>query len=96
MNTLAYADMNSHDTSMASTILSTVQQMSLSFGVATSSLVISLFIADRFHASSSDLIHGMHKGFIALGAITIFSAIGFAELKEDDGAKLSHHKIAHH
>ena len=34
MNTLAYADVSEEDTSMASTIISTVQQLSLSFGVA--------------------------------------------------------------
>src|SRR5262245_44743755 len=39
MNTLVYADVTADQTSMASTIASTLQQMSLSFGVAAGSLV---------------------------------------------------------
>ncbi len=96
MNTLAYADVSESDTSMASTIMSTVQQMSLSFGVATSSLVTTFFIADRFHASSEDMIHGLHRGFLALGLLTILSALGFAELTEADGENVSHHRVDSH
>ena len=44
MNTLVYADVTESDTSMASTIASTVQQMSISFGVAVASLVAAFFI----------------------------------------------------
>src|SRR5215470_18038268 len=47
MNTLAYADIAESDTSMASTIASTGQQMAISFGVASASLVAALFIPDR-------------------------------------------------
>jgi MFS family permease len=95
MNTLAYADVDGRNTSMASTILSTIQQLSMSFGVATSSLVTALFITDRFHASTEEMIHGMHNGFLVLGAVTILSAIGFAELKHDDGDNVSLHKMPH-
>lgn len=91
MNTLAYADISTKDTSQASTILSTVQQMSLSFGVATASLITAFFISDRFHSTPQEMIHGMHRGFLVMGMLTIFSAIGFAELKESDGAVVSHH-----
>ena len=93
MNSLAYADVTEEDTSMSSTILSTVQQMSLSFGVATASLVTSFFILDRFHSSSEEMISGIHKAFIVLGLLTICSAIGFAELKADDGENVSNHHV---
>ena len=52
MNTLVYADVSADDTSMASTIASTSQQMSMSFGVAAASLAAAFFIPDRFHAGS--------------------------------------------
>ncbi len=91
MGTLAYADVNDAETSMASTILSTVQQMSLSFGVATSSLVTTFFIANRFTASSDEMIQGLHKGFLVLGLVTILSAFGFSELNEHDGDNVSLH-----
>jgi EmrB/QacA subfamily drug resistance transporter len=94
MNTLGYADVSEKDTGMASTILSTVQQMSLSFGVAMASLVTAVFITDRFHASPDEMISGMHRGFIVLGAVTILSAFGFYELKEDDGASVSNHNLS--
>ena len=48
MNTLVYSDVADEDASNASTIASTVQQLSMSFGVASASLVTSVFIADRF------------------------------------------------
>lgn len=49
MNTLAYADVQARDASMGSTIASNLQQMSMSFGVVTASLVTALFIPDRCH-----------------------------------------------
>src|SRR5262249_16795621 len=70
MNTLVYADVSDRDTSMASTIVSTIQQMSLSFGVAVSSLVTAYFIPDRTKASTIELIHGLHHAFIFLGIMT--------------------------
>jgi EmrB/QacA subfamily drug resistance transporter len=44
MNTLVYADITEKDTSSASSIASTMQQMSISFGVATAGLATAFFI----------------------------------------------------
>src|ERR1017187_2283276 len=52
MNTLVYADVTEEQTSGASSIASTMQQMSISFGVATASLATAFFIPDRFHSSA--------------------------------------------
>ncbi len=92
MNTLVYADVKDSDASMASTISSTMQQMSLSFGVAVASLAAALFIPDRSSSAASQMIHGIHMAFIALGSLTIFSALVFSELRSDDGADVSHRK----
>jgi MFS family permease len=91
MNTLVYADVTEGTTSMASTIASTAQQMSLSFGVATASLVTALFIPDRFHSDAAQMIHGIHLAFLVLGALTLLSAGVFIELKKDDGDSVSQH-----
>ena len=91
MNTLVYADVTEGDTSMASTIASTVQQMSISFGVAVASLVAALFIPDRFHSDASQMIHGVHQAFIVLGGLTVLSTIVFRELKNNDGDSVSQH-----
>jgi MFS family permease len=91
MNTLVYADVRDEQASNASTIASTMQQLSMSFGVATASLATSFFIADRFHSSSAEMIHGIHKAFFILGGLTILSTIIFRELKSEDGNSVSQH-----
>jgi EmrB/QacA subfamily drug resistance transporter len=92
MNTLVYADVSENETSMASTIASTAQQMSMSFGVAAASLVTALFIPDRFHSDSHQLIHGVHQAFLVLGGVTVLSAAVFVQLRKDDGNSVSQHK----
>ncbi len=92
MNTLGYADVSEADTSMASTIMSTVQQMSISFGVAVASLVTAYFVPDRHRSSDWEMIQGMHHAFIFLGLTTAGSAIAFNQLKDDDGDNVSLHK----
>jgi MFS family permease len=94
MNTLVYADVAADDTSMASTIASTSQQLSLSFGVATASLAAAFFIPDRFRASASETIHGIHRACLTLGALTILSTLLFRALKETDGQSVSQHEVS--
>jgi len=94
MNTLVYADVTAEQTSSASSIAATVQQMSISFGVAAASLVIALFVPDRFHVSAPEMIRGIHRGFFVLGGITVFSTIVFAELQSGDGSATSRHQVA--
>src|SRR6266571_5043784 len=94
MNTLVYADVTESQTSMASTIASTLQQMSMSFGVAAASLATALFIPDRFHTDPTQMIHGVHKAFVTLGLLTILSAGVFRELRPTDGKSVSRHEEA--
>jgi EmrB/QacA subfamily drug resistance transporter len=94
MNTLVYADVSESQTSMASTIASTMQQMSMSFGVAVASLATALFISDRHRADAPQLIHGIHEAFWVLGGLTVLSAGVFVELKKADGDNVSQHKVA--
>jgi hypothetical protein len=92
MNTLVYADIPEQAASGASTIASTMQQLSMSFGVASASLVTAFFIPDRFHTDASQMIHGIHEAFLVLGVATIVSTIVFHGLKSDDGSAVSRHK----
>jgi MFS family permease len=94
MNTLAYSDVNDKQASMASTIASALQQMSMSFGVATASLVAAVFIPDRFHATPGEIIHGLHRAFLIMGGLTIVSTLLFRQLRDDDGNAVSQHKVA--
>jgi EmrB/QacA subfamily drug resistance transporter len=93
MNTLAYADVADDQASMASTIASAMQQMSMSFGVATASLVAGIFVPERFHADPAETIRGIHAALLILGGLTVFSAIVFRRLSNSDGAMISQHKI---
>jgi len=92
MNTLVYADVADEDTGPANTIVSTVQQMAMSFGVATASLVASFFIPDRRNASTAEIVLGIHHALILLGGLTFLSAFGFFELRATDGENVSHHR----
>ncbi len=91
MNTLAYADVQPQATSSASTIASTAQQMSVSFGVAAASLITAVFIPDRLQ-SPAGMIHGVHLGFLVLGAMTLVSTLVFSRLRNEDGDLVSRHK----
>jgi MFS family permease len=92
MNTLSYADVNQEQASAASTIASTVQQLAVSFGVASASLAAALFISDRNNAAAPEMIHGMHSALRLLGAWTIVSTFVFRELRSNDGEAVSAHK----
>jgi MFS family permease len=92
MNTLVYADVSDEEASSASTIASTAQQLSISFGVASASLVTALFVPDRFHTNAPEMIRGIHEAFLVLGAGTVVSTVVFAGLRGDDGNSVSQHK----
>jgi EmrB/QacA subfamily drug resistance transporter len=92
MNTLAYADVSARDASGASTLASTIQQMAVSFGVATASLAASWFVPDSVHATSAEMIHGIHHALLALGALTLVSTVVFTQLKGGDGDAVSRHR----
>jgi len=92
MNTLVYADVGAEAAGSASTIASTAQQLSMSFGVAVASLVTALFVPDRFHTDAPQMIRGIHEAFIALGLATIASTAAFAGLRREDGSAVSQHR----
>jgi EmrB/QacA subfamily drug resistance transporter len=94
MNTLVYADVGEADASMASTIASTMQQMSVSFGVAAASLTVAVFIPNRFHSEPGQMIHGIHRAFLVLGGVTVLSASVFRSLRAGDGDNVSRHQVA--
>jgi EmrB/QacA subfamily drug resistance transporter len=95
MNTLVYADIDDDNASSASSIASTAQQMSISFGVAAAGLTTAFFIPDRSRSNPSEMIHGIHEAFLFLGGLTILSTLVFIKLKRDDGANETKQKDLH-
>ena len=94
MSTLVYADIETADTSSASSIASTLQQMSISFGVAAAGLATALFVPSS-QSNPAEMIHGIHEALVALGIVTIVSTIVFRSLKRGDGDDVSQHAELH-
>ncbi len=92
MNTLVYADVPQAHASNASSIASTMQQLSISFGVAAAGLTTVIFIPDRMHSLAGEMVGGLHDAFLALGGFTILSTLVFSRLKSADGADRRHPK----
>jgi EmrB/QacA subfamily drug resistance transporter len=86
MNTLVYADVPPARTSGASSLASTAQQLSVSFGVAAAGLVTVFFVPGGARNGPDQYLKGLHLAFLALGAFTIISTVIFSRLKRDDGA----------
>lgn len=95
MNTLVYADVEGRDTSAASTIAATGQQLAISFGVAGAALVAALFVPADRHADPGAIVHGVQQAFLVLGLMTVASSVVFLELRPEDGAGLSQHASPH-
>ncbi|MDP9057627.1 MAG: DHA2 family efflux MFS transporter permease subunit [Pseudomonadota bacterium] len=94
MNTLVYADVAPEKASRASSIASTAQQLSISFGVAVAGLATVYFLNAR-HGDSRAMVSGLHHAFLTLGAFTIASTLVFRKLQRDDGAEEIHQKDMH-
>lgn len=87
MNTLAYSDIPAEHLSAATSIMSTLQQISQSFGVAVSALFL------RYFSSLSTLNFGLttsifHHTFFVIGLITLLSSVIFLYLKKGDGRQM--------
>jgi len=95
MNTLVYADIREKDTSNASSIASTMQQMSMSFGVACAGLATAFFMPAGLRSNPQQMIHGVHESLVALGAFTVISTVIFHRLRGGDGANVSRQKEVH-
>ncbi len=83
MNSLAYANIAEQDMSSATSIMSTIQQLAQSFGVAVSAILVSFF------SSQGDLtVDIFHQTFFTLGLLTFSSGIIFLCLRQSDGEEL--------
>jgi hypothetical protein len=95
MNTLVYADISEGQTSNASSIASTMQQMAISFGVAAAGLTTAFFVPSSAYSNAAEMITGIHKALYVLGALTLVSTVVFAGLKRGDGKTVSQGKTIH-
>lgn len=89
MNSMAYADIDTPDSSMASTISSSLQQLSMSFGLACGSLVAAWYLGDLPQTDRVALTGALHHAFLTLGAVTVLSSLSFWTLRPGDGESVS-------
>ncbi|QJE00264.1 DHA2 family efflux MFS transporter permease subunit [Massilia forsythiae] len=94
MNTLAYSDVETKDSSMASTIASSFQQLSMSFGLASGSLVTAWFLGRVPQTNQPMVTQALHHAFIALAVTTMLSSLVFWRLRRSDGESISKGKAA--
>lgn len=94
MNTLAYADIDPKDSSQASTLSSSFQQLSMSFGLASGSIVTAWFLGKVSQTNQVQVTNAIHHAFLTLAIVTMFSAILFYRLRREDGESISKGKAA--
>jgi len=93
MNTLAYADIEAKDSSMASTISSSFQQLSMSFGLAAGSIVTAWFLGGVSQTNQDQVTQALHHGFAVLAVLTVISSLIFWRLRRNDGDSISRGQI---
>ncbi|MHB1246192.1 MAG: DHA2 family efflux MFS transporter permease subunit [Sulfuriferula sp.] len=89
MNSMAYADVETPDSSMASTIASTLQQISMSFGLACGSLIAAWYLGDLPQTDRVAVTSALHHAFLTLAGLTILSSLSFWTLRSRDGDNMS-------
>jgi EmrB/QacA subfamily drug resistance transporter len=89
MNSIAYADIEPPDTSMASTLASSMQQLSMSFGLACGSIVAGWYMGDLPQTDKLMVSSALHHAFLTLAGVTVLSSLAFWTLRRDDGESIS-------
>jgi len=89
MNSMAYADNDTKDSSMASTMASSLQQMSMSFGLAAGSLITAWYLGNQPQSDHAAVVSALHHAFLTLGALTMLSSLTFWALRPRDGESVS-------
>jgi hypothetical protein len=92
MNGMAYADIEPAESSMATSIASTCQQLSLSFGLACGSLIAGWYLGNLPQTNQSALMSALHRTFLTVGGLTVLSSLSFWTLRAADGENVSRGK----
>ena len=87
-NTLSYADTPAEKLSRATSLGGVLQQLSVSFGVSASALLLGLVKGSRDHLTLGDF----HEVFLLVAIIPLVAAIGFLQLRPEDGTAVSGHR----
>ncbi len=87
MNAVTLGELDPRTASSGNSLLSVVQQLSMSLGVATSSLFLLLFagVPIAQAAAGIDLMPAFHDTYIAVGAMAALASFIFFQLRPEEG-----------
>lgn len=88
MNTISLSDLNDEQASGGNSLLTIMQQLSVSFGISIAALILA-FYKDQMDFYRGDLISSFHYTLMTLAGLTALSSLTFTKLKRDDGEKMS-------
>lgn len=88
MNTISLSDLNDDQASGGNSLLTIMQQLSVSFGISIAAVILA-FYKDQMDFYHGDLVTAFHYTLITLAVLTALSSLTFTKLKRNDGEKLS-------
>jgi len=91
INSLVFSDIAKNQSSVASTISSSVQQLTINFGLTGGALITGFFLENLQPQIVEKTINALHLSFIVLGVITLLSTLWFFYLEDSDGNQISGH-----
>ncbi len=81
MNTLTLGDLDDVNASGGNSMLSVVQQLAMSLGVAAGGALLAAFSGERFHASGGQVTASFQATFVSVGVLSMVAAFIFFQLK---------------
>lgn len=87
MNSLGYSGLSATQFSGATSLISTIQQLAQSFGVATAAFLIHCF---SWRSATDFLLipRTFHQSFFVMGILTLISVLIFLRLRPEDGQEM--------
>jgi EmrB/QacA subfamily drug resistance transporter len=92
INAMAYADIEPAESSMATSIASTCQQISLSFGLACASLIAAWYLGNAPQTERMAVMNALQRTLLTVGGLTMMSSLSFWTLRPSDGDSVSRGK----
>jgi len=89
-NTLSYSDMPAERLSRATSLGGVLQQLTVSFGVSFSAMLLGLLTANGEPLSTQRF----HEAFLLMAIIPLLSLPGFLTLRPEDGREVSGHRLS--
>jgi EmrB/QacA subfamily drug resistance transporter len=89
LGSIGFADIDHADSSMASTITTSLQQLSISTGLVFSSLIAGWYLGDMSQSEPLLVTAALHHTFFTVAGLTAASSLIFWNLRKSDGASIS-------